>query len=82
MQRTKAAQIYKKTGNLRAVQLRSHATLAEPFERSRIDEPFATSMTRVRTDRFQTFSVLPCVEKHRVFWEYRLHKNLNLSAGR
>jgi hypothetical protein len=62
--------------------IRDRATPAEPFERSGIDEPFATSMTQLPMDRLQTFSVYVAVEKHRISGEYRLHKYLNLSAGR
>ena len=40
--------------------IRSSATPAEPLQRSGIDEPFATSMTQLPMDRFQTFSVLSC----------------------
>src|SRR5215472_16426508 len=43
--------------------IRCRALPAEPFERSGIDEPFATSMTQLPMDRPQTFSVLPCRQK-------------------
>ena len=43
--------------------IRSRATPAEPFERSGIDEPFATSMTQIPMDRLRTFSVYFAVEK-------------------
>src|SRR5215469_8590851 len=59
--------------------IRCRAIPAEPFERSGIDEPFATSMTQLTMDRLQTFSVYVAVEKHRVSGEHRLHKNLNLA---
>jgi hypothetical protein len=43
--------------------IRCRATPAEPFERSGIDEPFATSMTQLPMDRLRTFSVYFAVEK-------------------
>jgi hypothetical protein len=43
--------------------IRSRATPEEPFERSGIDAPLATSMTQLLMDQFQTFSVLPCRRK-------------------
>ena len=60
--------------------LRCRATPAEPFERLGIDEPFATSMTQLPMDRFETFIVYLAVEKHRVSGNIGCIKNSNLSA--